>query len=124
MLNDQRDIVVQSDPAPAGSDQTDFSDDILEVQSLHSQCSVDEDQGDSSSVPEMARQIILELFFGEEGEKLEDGNHIKDVKDARIESDLSGKSTLFTNQQTSESSREMNLALRITPSHNTGLNYR
>ena len=74
MMSDQIDIDVQSDPA--GSDQRDVSDDIVEVPNLHSLGSVDEDQGDSS-LPEMARQIILELFFGERRE-MEDGNHIKE----------------------------------------------
>ena len=122
MMSDQIDIDVQSDPA--GSDQRDVSDDIVEVPNLHSLVSVDEDQGDSS-VPEMARQIILELLsFGEKREKLEDGNDIKDEKDARIRSEFPGKSTLFSNQPTSESRREENLALRIRPTYNTGLNYR
>ena len=41
-MSDQIDIDVQSDPA--GSDQRDVSDDIVEVPNLHSLVSVDEDQ--------------------------------------------------------------------------------
>ena len=119
MFSDQTDIFVESEPA--GSDQRGVSDDIFEEPSLLSLGSVDDDQGGDLSVPDMIRQIILDLFFGDKREKLEDENDIKDVKDARIKSDIPGKSSVLPIQPQMESIQE---ALRMRQSKCTGLDYR